>query len=182
MNQDSRSTTDAGKPRSLTARLIGEFRLFLALFLYLWVLFALFVLNQDITRREAGDSIALQGFAILNALVLGKIMLVAEHFDFARWLRRKPVIWSILFEAAFCSALFLGFHVIERAVSIWIRGSVSTESPFSFGGGGLLGLAIVVVILFVSLLPFFAFKNVARIIGEETMRRILFEGAGQRST
>ncbi|MCX5516714.1 hypothetical protein C3941_17710 [Kaistia algarum] len=180
MNKDDRGITEAGKPRSLTTRLIGEFRLFMVLFLYLWVLFGLFVLNQDIAQREHGDSIALQGFAILNALVLGKIMLVAEHLDFARWLRRKPAILSILFEAAFCSALFLGFHVIERSITILVRGTAASESPFSFGGGGPLGLAIVVVILFVSLLPFFAFKNVMRVIGEERMRRILFDGPEHR--
>ena len=159
---------------SIRERLIGESRLFLMLFLYLWVLFGLFVLKQAIIERERGDSLVLQGFAVVNALVLAKVMLVSENLDFARWLRGRPAMLTILFEAALCTLLFLGFHILERLVVSFVRGTGTHGDIVSFGGGGPLGLVIVAVILFVSLLPFFAFKNVMRVIGSERMRQVLF--------
>lgn len=170
------STKDkGGRQHGIAQRLIDEFRLFLVLFVYLWVLFGLFVLNESVSTRERGDVFVFQGFALINALVLAKIMLVVEHFDFARWLRRKPLILTILFEAIVCTGVFLLFHVIERSIVAALHGSPITADAVSVGGGGLLGLAIVVIILFVSLLPFFAFKNVMRVIGSERMRQILFQ-------
>lgn len=159
--------------RSIGQRLIEEFRLFMVLFLYLWLLLGLFVLNETIADREHGNGFVFQGFAVINALVLAKIMLVVEHFDFARWLQRRPLILTILFEAIFCTGVFLAFHVIERLIVAVVHGNPITLDAVSVGGGGMLGLVIVVVILFVSLLPFFAFKNVARVIGPERMRQIL---------
>ena len=160
--------------RPLRERLIGEFRLFLTLFIYLWVLLGLFVLNQDIGRLQRGDSIALQGFALVNALVLGKVMMIAEHLDFARWLRGKPAIYSILGESFLLTMLFILFHIVEHLVLDAIRGTPASDGILSMGGGGLIGVTIVSVILFVSLIPFFAFKNVTRIIGWPRMRHILF--------
>lgn len=165
--------TPAGS-RTTRARILEEVRHFLTLFLYLWVLLGLFVLNENIVRRQAGEGFLIQGFAFLNALVLGKIMLIAEHLDFARWLREKPAILSVLYESLLCTALFIAFHMSERFVMNLLRGAHPQEGLLSFGGGGYLGIGLVAVILFVSLLPFFAFKNVTRIIGWPRMRHILF--------
>ncbi|MFG1479252.1 hypothetical protein V5F53_11405 [Xanthobacter sp. V4C-4] len=163
----------ASRP-TLRARLIGEFRLFFTLFIYLWVLLGVFVLHEDIVLREHGGGVVFQGFALLNALVLGKVMLIAEHLDLARGLRKKPAIYSILLEALLCTVLFIVFHVIERLVVSLIRGPQGGEDSLSTGGGGYLGVVLIAVVLFVSLLPFFAFKNLTRLIGWPRMRRYLF--------
>jgi len=160
----------AAKP-SLRTRLIGSFRLFFILFIYLWILLGLFVLNQNFGRLMEGETFALQGFALVNALVLGKVMMLAEHLDFARWLRTRPAIFVILFEALFCTALFIAFHFLEHWVLGLFRGHAAVEERAS---AGPMGVVIVAVVLFVSLIPFFAFKNVTRIIGWPRMRHILF--------
>ena len=40
------------------------------MFLYLWALFLLLVLDEDIFLRKRGISLSSQGFALFNALVL----------------------------------------------------------------------------------------------------------------
>ena len=62
--------------RSLKAKAADEFRRFVVLFLYLWVLFGVFVLNQGVVMREHGI-----GFAFINALVFAKVMMLFEVFD-----------------------------------------------------------------------------------------------------
>ncbi|MCX5478493.1 hypothetical protein OSH08_05730 [Kaistia geumhonensis] len=163
---------DAGGSKPpLRQRLIGSFRLFFILFIYLWILLGLFVLNQNFERLREGETLALQGFALMNALVLGKVMMLAEHLDFARWLRTRPAIFSILFEALFCTVLFIAFHFVEHWVIGLFRGAAAVdEGPTAT----VAGVAIIAVVLFVSLIPFFAFKNVTRIIGWPRMRHILF--------
>ena len=51
------------------------------LFLYLWILFGVFVLNQGVVLREHGINFAMQGFAFINALVFAKVMMLFEVFD-----------------------------------------------------------------------------------------------------
>lgn len=146
----------------------------LVLFLYLWALLGLFVLNEDIATRKAGELFIFQGFALLNALVLAKVMMLTEYLELARGLTTRPRIWTVLFEAAACTLMFLLVHTLQRVLLGLAHGqSLSTSMPV-FGGGGVSGLLIVALIFFVSLLPFFTFKAVALAIGPEKMRAILF--------
>lgn len=164
----------ANKTQAVTTWAVKEVRRFLVLFLYLWILFGLFVLNEAIVYRQQGLHFVFQGLAILNALILAKVMLVFEELDVARWLKREPIALTIVFEALLCTLLFLCFHVAERlAVGLLHGGGVAASVP-SFGGGGLLGVMIAASIILISLLPFFTFKHVARAIGAERMKDILF--------
>ncbi|MFK8250100.1 hypothetical protein [Ancylobacter terrae] len=164
----------AGKTHALKQRALHEVRSFLIMFVYLWVLLSLFVLNETVVSREHGLDLKLQGFALINALVLAKVMLVVEGLELARWLRSRPAIVVIIYEAALCTTFFLLFHVLERHVVDYFRGPGEATREVAIGGGGFAGVLIVAVILFVSMLPFFAFKNVARAIGPDRMRRVLF--------
>src|SRR4051794_9604292 len=102
---------------TLRERATREMRRYLILFLYLWALFGLFVLNESVVDRSHGNAFVFQGFAVLNAFVLAKVMLLAEHLDLTGWLRRRPLAWTILFEAALCTALFMAVHVVERTIT-----------------------------------------------------------------
>ncbi|MGE3872452.1 MAG: hypothetical protein AB7F74_05795 [Parvibaculaceae bacterium] len=166
-----------GKRGALKERAIEEFRRFTILFLYLWVLFGLFVLEETVVARQNDLSLLPHGFALINALVLAKVMLVTEDLDLARWLTGKPAAWTILYESALLTVLFICFHVVEKwAIGLFRGIGIAAGTP-SIGGGGWLGLVVVALILFVSLLPFFAFKNVTRAIGARRMKEILFRSA-----
>lgn len=174
MDSSDTLTGAPAAPRSLRQRAMHELRQFVIIFFYLWALFGLFVLNESLVDRTHGDTMVFQGFAVINALVMAKVMLLAELFDVARRFRDWPVIVTILVEAACYTVLFLAVHALERVlVGVYHGESVSTSMP-SFGGGGLAGLLTVAAITFVSLLPFFTFKHVARIIGPDRMKAILF--------
>jgi hypothetical protein len=161
-------------PLSLKALAAEEGRKFFVLFLYLWVLFGVFVLNQDIVLREQGVNVTAQGVAVVNALVLAKVMLLFEHFDPGRWLRRRPLIYPILFEALLLTIVFLIVHVLEKAIGGVFHGKTIADSLPSIGGGGLAGLLSVAVIMFVALVPFFAFRNLSLVLGEDRVRSLLF--------
>jgi hypothetical protein len=59
----------------LKAKGIDEFKRFIVIFVYLWAIFGLFVLNQAVILRQT--SYLFQGFALINAAILAKVMLVA---------------------------------------------------------------------------------------------------------
>ena len=167
-----------GKP-SFGAWLKHELRHGLVLFLYLWALLGLFVLNEDLAHRAAsntaGNHVVLQGFAFVNALALTKVLMTLEYLDLSRGLARQRRVIRILADALISTLAFMAFHVVERVVLGLIRGETVSASMPSFGGGGLTGLLIVAAIFFVSLLPFFTFKAIAQTIGSERVWSILFD-------
>ncbi len=155
-------------------RAVEEVRRFVVLFLYLWVLFGLFVLNERIILRQHGLGFAAQGFAFFNALVLAKVMLVAEDLNLGRWLDRRPLIWPILHDSFLFTVLFIVFHIAEQVVIGLFKGQSATSSVPAVGGGGLAGLLCVAVISFVALIPFFAFRNLSRALGADRLNALLF--------
>ena len=163
------------RPRDLKRKLKHEVVRFFVLFIYLWVLFGVFVINQDIVLRREGLQLVSAGFALINALVLAKVMLLFEDLDLGRWLERRPLIYPILFETSVLTILFIVFHVVEKTAEGLIRGHGVAESVPVIGGGGFVGLASVTVILFVALIPFFAFRNLSRAIGWDRMMALLFQ-------
>jgi hypothetical protein len=163
-----------GRAQRLRERAVEEMRRFAVLFLYLWVLFGLFVLNERIILQQHGIGFAAQGFAVFNALVLAKVMLVAENLNLGRWLERRPLIYPILHDASLFTALFIVFHVAEEMTIGLIHGATVRSSVPAIGGGGAAGLLCVAVISFVALIPFFAFRNFSRALGPDRMNALLF--------
>jgi len=168
------STGFSAPPRSLKAKAAEEFRRFLRLFIYLWVLFAVFALNQHIVMRENGIPWTSQGLALINALVFSKVMMLYEMFDPGRWLRKRPLIYPILYETFLLTLLFLVVHVLEKVIEGVIRGRTVADSLPSIGGGGLEGLISATVIVFVALTPFFALRNLGYALGADRLWALVF--------
>jgi hypothetical protein len=70
-------TTDSGSKKSLTERAVSELERYAVISAYLWLLFALFSLHRQLLQGH-GISLWQQGFAIINALVFGKVILIGE--------------------------------------------------------------------------------------------------------
>jgi hypothetical protein len=160
--------------RSLKAKAADEFRRFFVLFLYLWVLFGVFVLNQGVVMREHGISFPMLGFAFVNALVFAKVMMLFEVFDPGRWLRARPLIYPILYETLLLTVLFLVAHVIEKTIEGMLRGKTFIDSVPAIGGGGLTGFLSITAILFIALIPFFGLRNLGLAMGEGRLYAMIF--------
>ena len=160
--------------RSLKAKAADEFRRFIVLFFYLWILFGVFVLNQGVVLREHGINFAMQGFAFFNALVFAKVVMLFEVFDPGRWLRKRPLIYPILYESVLLTVLFLVAHVLEKTIEGLIRGKPLTESMPLLTGAGLPGFLSIAVILFIALIPFFGLRNLSLAMGEGRLYAMIF--------
>ncbi|MBS0558631.1 MAG: hypothetical protein JSR21_01110 [Proteobacteria bacterium] len=158
------------KPRSLKHRVAHEAIRFFWIFLYLWVLFGLFVLNERIILGQRGIGFASQGFALVNAFVLAKVMLVAEDLKFGGWFCNRPLVVPIVADSALFAALFLVTHILEEVIVGLIHGHSAVSSVPAIGQGGIAGAITVSVILFVALLPYFSYMHLGRIIGPERLR------------
>ncbi|QIG93635.1 MULTISPECIES: hypothetical protein [unclassified Bradyrhizobium] len=143
---------------------VVEAKKLLWIFAYLWVLLGLFALHKSIVLGEA--SFYHQGFAIINALVLAKIVFVAEELHVADELRDKPLIYPIAYRSAVFSIILLVFHLLEEGLAALWKGKTVMSS---IGTQGVLEQLVLAVIMFVVLMPFFALREIARDIGGDEL-------------
>jgi len=143
------------------------------MFIYLWALFALLVINQSIVlAREAQDYQA-HGFAILNALILAKVLLIGEDLRLGERFRDRPLLYSIFYKCFIFTLFIVGFHILERViVGVW-RGRTIAQSFPTIGGGSVNGILSLGATLFVALIPFFAFREISRVIGRGELWSLL---------
>jgi hypothetical protein len=168
--------------RRLMQRAKEEVRKLAVIVVYLWLVFGLLGLHEMLLRRKLGLAYQAEGLALINALVLGKVMLIAEDLNLVAAHRGRPLIYAILRKALLFSVLFVVFHIAEKAVVGLVSGSGVASGVTEIGGGGPLDLLTIAAILFVALVPYFAFKEVTQAVGWPIIRTLLFVGSTDAAT
>ncbi|HMD42095.1 MAG TPA: hypothetical protein VKH45_03385 [Candidatus Acidoferrum sp.] len=147
--------------------------LYLAFFFCALTTYSMLLLNKyDIPYYNYGA-------ALLNALIVAKVILIGEYAHLGKRHEKKPLLLSSFYKAVYFSVLVFAFHVAEEVVKRLIHGE---------GFAGALqnvrfdDLAARTLIIFSTFLPLFAFRELQRVMGEEKFRDLFFKtGAADKS-
>jgi hypothetical protein len=124
---------------SRKARAISELKKFIVITLYLWVLFALFSRYRRMILEEHGISVWEQSFAIINALIFAKVILIAQALNLGVELQKYPLIYSVLGSSLIFTIVLFAFHILEEAIRALVKGLPLSTSIADFGGGTVEG-------------------------------------------
>lgn len=160
--------------KSLKARALEETRQYVVITLYLWVLLALFAEYKRILLSENGINVWGQGYAIVNAMIFAKVVLLGEMLNLGARLKKQALIWLVLGKSFLFTGLLILFHIAEEAIRAWFESEPVGGGILNFGGGTWAGAAIYAALLFVTLVPLFAFREVADAVGKNAMWQLLF--------
>jgi hypothetical protein len=153
-----------------------EVKKLLVIVLYLWVIFGIYVLCETVVLAKQHVNFLSHGFALINALVLSKVLLLAEDANFANRFQHGPLIYPVLFKAFAFAVLLVAAHVGESLlVRLWHHETFSESDP-PVGGGTVRGFVCVVAFMFIALVPFFAFREVGRVIGPQRLWNLFIHG------
>jgi hypothetical protein len=161
------------RPQRIMRKLKHEVKEFIVMFLYLWVMFSLFVMYGSILRAEQHQDFKLHGFAFINALILAKVMLVGEGMQLAHGRGDSRPIFVILKKSFAFALLFICFHVLEHTIMGVVHGKTIAASFLELVGGRRVEIIILALLVSVCLIPFFAFREVDRNLGEGRLLQIL---------
>ena len=161
--------------RSFGQKLLAQFREVFGMFLYLWVLFALFTYHKAIVLAQHNIEFKPYGVALFNAFVLAKVMLVVEKMNLAAKLRGRPLVYPILHKSFVLAVVFLLFNMAETVIGGLWKGKTFADSFPKFGGGSLGELIVVAIIMAVALIPFFAFRELSRALGKGVLGTLLMK-------
>ncbi len=162
------------QPRKLKEKAFEEFKRFVVIFLYLWVVFGLLSIHKSLVLSQQHLDYEEHAFAIINAFVFAKILLVGEAFHLGRRFQNRPLIYPVLYKCLVFSIVLIFFHVIESvAVGMWHGNTLAASMPPMIGWSPK-GLFAVGFECFVLLIPFFGFREMARVLGRTEMRHLIF--------
>lgn len=167
------------KPESMATRFKAEFKSLLGIALYFWVLFTLFAFHKAILYNEHNVLLQL-GLALINSKLMAKVVFLGEHTKLSRPFEHKPLIYTILFKSLIFAILLFVFRVIEELlIGLWrgrsVYDTLFIDHPRFDQGNALYAIAMVCTIMFVALIPFFAYREVEDALGVETLRGLLFK-------
>jgi hypothetical protein len=155
------------------ARLLEELKSFLIIFAYLWLVFLVFLVHEWTVLASHQIGFRFYGLAVVNALVLSKIMLIADGLHFADRLKDKPLIYPIAFKSIAFAVLLMAAYIVEEIAVGLFHGKTAAESFPEIGGGGAVGVLTTGAIMCIALVPFFSFREIARTIGEAEFRAMM---------
>jgi len=170
-------------PDTLAHRILHQVIQFILIAVYLFVVFAVLALHEEVVAAKNGIAYHFYGFAIINAMILGKVMLVAEELKlgdrFFRnlFFRNSPLVFAIMFRAVVFTLLFFVFDIVEEVLVGVFKGKTVGESFPDIGGGSPRGIFSMIVVITVLLIPFFAYREIGKVIGERELHSLLFTGA-----
>jgi hypothetical protein len=165
-------------PSNLTHRIYHQVIQFLLIAFYLFVVFGVLALHEEVVAAKNGIAYHFYGFAAINAIILGKVMLVAEDINFAtRFFKDSPRVYAIMFKAVAFTILFLLFDIVEEVLVGAFHGKTVGESFPRIGGGSLRGIFFMIVIITILLIPFFAYREIGQVLGERKLHSLVFTRA-----
>lgn len=164
---------------SLRKKVVHEAKEMTSVFLYLAIFFCALTTYSMLLLQKFEISYFNYGAALLNALIVTKIILIGEAVHLGKKHETKPLIYSSMYKAFVYGLLVFGFHMVEEVVKRLIHGKDIAGAFRDIRIDDLLGRS---VIIFLTFIPFFAFRELERVIGRDTLRDLFFRiGAPSKS-
>ena len=170
------SDKESGHTASLKQRALEELRAFWLIALYLWVFLGAFAAYRVLVLAEDGTLYVHFGVALVEALIIAKVVLIGRMFSISRRYEDRALIVSVLYKSLLFGVLVMLFGVVEHMVVGWFHGKGLVGGLQEIKALGGYELAARVVTLMVAFLPFFAFWELGRVIGMGKLARIFFVG------
>jgi hypothetical protein len=160
---------------SFRERASEELTEFFILTAYLYVCFAALIYLKAAILHDNGVAYTHLGVAVIKAALCAKFMLLGRAFHIGERFRNLPLIVPTLHRSFLFLLLLIVLTFIEEIAVGAIHGRTVPDSISGIAGGTLHQMVATTLILFLILIPYFAFRSLGHIVGDKTLVRLFFE-------
>jgi hypothetical protein len=167
------------KGATLKQKAIHEGQEFLGISLYLAFFFCAVMTYGTVLLGKFHVSYFGYGSALINALVIAKVILIGEYAHLGKRQESRPLALSGLYKAFLFTLLVLAFHVVEEVIKQLVHRDTIASAFHQIRLDILICRSLVVLCTFI---PLFAFRELQRVLGEQNFRSLFFRtGAMSKS-
>ncbi len=143
---------------------------------YLFVCFGALIFYKASILHGEGIEFTVFGLAIVKALILGKFLLLLEALKIGEDKKHaRSALANILTKSLLFSLLLFAMTVVEELIVGHIHGRTSHEILREIVGGTWQQAAAVAILLFLILIPFFGYQEIAARLGKGKLSKLLTE-------
>ncbi len=150
--------------------------------LYLAIFFSVFSNYQRLILAHHGISYTEYGISVIKALVLAKVVLVAETLRVGRRVEDKPLAVPTLYKTVLFTLCVGAFGIAERLVRGLIRGLGPMGAVDEVMSGFHYEWLARAMVVFFAFIPFFAVRELRRVLGEGVLHKLFFQRRSAWST
>jgi hypothetical protein len=174
MTPASKASERNGTKGTWKQRLAHEFVRYWVNVAYLALFFGVFVVYRRFVLAEYQISYLHYGTAIIEALILAKVILIGDAAGLGGESKDKPLIYPTLRKAVVFS-IFVGiFAIVEHMVEGLIHGKGVAGGLATLWSEGKDEILARCLVTFFAFIPFFAFRELAVMMGEGELHSLFF--------
>jgi hypothetical protein len=143
-------------------------------FLYLALFFSAFTYYRKLILAEYHIGYFHFGFALIEALVLAKVILLGDAMHLGRRMEEKPLILPTLYKAIIFTVWVGVFKLIEFTITGLLHRKGIAGGIDEFMRRGWDAFLAECLVVFFAFIPFFAFKELGRVLGERKVGELFF--------
>lgn len=165
--------------KNVIARIMHEIREVLPPTIFFLIAFHLITVSRALMLRQYGVRISAFAGATVAALLVAKVVLIADHLPIVNRFPGKPLIYNVVWKTLIYVGAALMVHYLEHLLPVWWR-----EGHFAAANRHLLDHVVwphfwviqlwLVVLLFV----YCALREFVRAVGPAQVRTMFFGPAG----
>jgi hypothetical protein len=143
--------------------------------IYLTLVFAAFTQYRRFILAAHDIAYANYGFAVIEALILAKVIMIGDVFRLGRGLENKPLIYPALYKTVVFTLFVALFTVLENVIKGLWQGEGFMGGLAMFLGKGPHELLANSLVVFVAFVPFFGVKELGRVLGQDKIQSLFFQ-------
>lgn len=161
---------------SLKEKAIEELKVYWIIVLYLAVFLGALTTYRRLILGELGLVYVHYGVAIIEAMIIAKVILIGRAFGFSRWFEDRALIVPVLFKSVLFAVLVLLFGVVEHLIEGWLHGQGFAAIPERAAQLGFDEIAARVLMIVLAFVPLFAIWELGRVIGMRRLAAMFLSG------
>jgi hypothetical protein len=159
---------------SLKGKIFSAMTRYWVYVVYLALVFAAFTQYRRFILADVGIVYTEYGVALIKALVFAKVIMVGDALKLAHGLDDKPLIIPTLIKTVAFTVLVSIFTFIEHAARGLWNGTGLMDGLMDFLDKGYQEVVANALVVFVAFIPFFALRELNRVLGGEAKLMALF--------
>lgn len=168
------SDTKNPPQHSLKQRALAELKVYWAITLYLWLFLGCFTVYRRLILAETGVPYLHYGIALVEAMVIAKVVLIGRIFGFSRRFEQGPLILAVIYKAIVFALLVVLFSIAEHLVTGWIHHRGLLDGLREIAAAGAYEIGARMLMLTMAFVPFFAFYELGRVLGMQSLAGMFF--------